>query len=470
MSSLCFTTAVDLAARIRSRDISVCEVMRTHLDQIERVNPKVNAVCTLVAEQAMDQARKHDQTLADRKPTGPLFGLPIAHKDLVATKGIRTTFGSPIYTDFIPDTDTVMVERLRAAGAITIGKTNTPEFGAGSHTFNSVFGATCNPYDLSKSAGGSSGGAAVALACGMLPIADGSDLGGSLRNPGAFNNVVGLRPSPGRVPRTPTTQLWETLSVLGPMGRSVADVALLLGAMAGSHPLDPIGINESPDKFSQPLGREFKGTKIAWSPDLGQFPVDPVVATAIEASLTHFQDMGCIVEQAHPDFSGAADIFQVLRSSGFAAGHAVELAQHRDLMKDTVIWNTEQGLKLSALDVSRAQAERGALFHRVHKFFEQYDFLLLPVTQVLPFPIETDWVREVNGQAMETYIDWMMSCSLVSLTERPALSVPCGFSPDGLPIGLQIVGPCRGELEVLQLGAAFEQRTRVAERHPDIAM
>ena len=470
MSDLCFATAVELAARIRNREISVCEVMQAHLDQIEKVNPKVNAICTLLGEQAMDQAKRHDKILRNAKASGALFGLPIAHKDLVATKDIRTTFGSPIYKDFIPQTESVMVERLRAAGAITIGKTNTPEFGAGSHTFNAVFGATCNPYDLTKSAGGSSGGAGAALACGMLPIADGSDLGGSLRNPGSFNNVVGLRPSPGRVTRAPTSQPWETLSVLGPMGRTVGDVALLLGAMAGPDSRDPISIAESPEKFHQPLERDFKGTKIAWSVDLGQFPVDKVVADTIGSCIEHFQELGCSVEQDHPDFTAAADIFNVLRANGFAASHAEELDKYRDLMKDTVIWNTEQGLKLSALDVSRAQTARGELFQRVHEFFERYDFLLLPVAQVPPFPIETDWVREINGKPMQNYIDWMMSCSLISLTERPALSVPCGFSPDGLPIGLQIVGPWHGELEVLQLGAAFEKLTRVGDNHPAVAM
>ena len=470
MTSLCFTSAVEIASKIRNREVSVCEVMQAHLDQIDRVNPSVNAVCTLLAEPAMEQAKRHDETLARDGDTGPLFGLPIAHKDLVATKGIRTTFGSPIYQDFVPDTETVMVERLRAAGAITIGKTNTPEFGAGSHTYNPVFGATCNPYDLTRSAGGSSGGAGAALACGMLPIADGSDLGGSLRNPGSFNNVVGFRPSPGRVPRTPAAQPWDTLSVLGPMGRSVADVALLLGVMAGPERRDPISISESPDKFFGSLEHDVKGTRIAWSPDLGMFQVEASVVSTIEEKLSHFNDLGCIVEQAHPDFSGAAEIFQVMRASGFAAGHAEELKQHRHLMKDAVIWNTEQGLKLSALDVARAQAERGLLFQRVHKFFEEYDFLLLPVAQVLPFPIEMDWVREINGVTMETYIDWMLSCSLVSLTERPAMSIPCGFSAEGLPVGLQIVGPHRGELAVLKLAHAFEQLTKVADNHPKIAV
>ena len=254
------------------------------------------------------------------------------------------------------------------------------------------------------------------------------------------------------------------------MGRSVGDVALLLGAMAGPDSRDPLSIAESPEKFHQPLEHDFKGTKIAWSVDLGQFPVDKVVADTIEGCINNFQDLGCVVDQAHPDFTGAAEIFDILRANGFAAGHAEELEKYRDLMKDTVIWNTEQGLKLSALDVSRAQVARGELFQRVHDFFDRYDFLLLPVAQVLPFPIETDWVREINGEPMQTYIDWMMSCSLISLSERPALSVPCGFSSDGLPIGLQIVGPWHGELEVLRLGAAFENMTRVAGRHPAVAV
>ena len=469
-SELCFKSALELAALVRDRELSVQEVMQAHLAQIERVNPEVNAICTLIADQAMAQALEHDDALGKGIEPGPLFGLPIAHKDLAVTKGIRTTFGSPIYQDFVPEVDELFVQRVRAAGAITIGKTNTPEFGAGSHTFNEVFGATYNPYDLGRSAGGSSGGAAVALACGMIPIADGSDLGGSLRNPSNFNNVIGFRPSPGRVPRHPAKQPWDTLPVLGPMGRTVSDVALLLSVMAGADARDPISLTEPPSVFSEPLDTDFSNTRIAWSRDLGQFPVELAVSDVIEQALPHFTELGCEVEEGHPDFSGAADIFQVLRARGFAAGHAEELKHHRDLMKDTVIWNAEQGLQLSALDVSRAQAERGALFQRVHEFFQRYDFLLLPVSQVVPFPVETDWVREINGVEMQTYIDWMLSCSLISLTEHPALSMPCGFTPDGLPVAVQIVGRYRGELEVLKLAYGFEQLTHTAERHPSVAL
>jgi amidase len=467
---LCFKTATELAELLRRRKVSAREVMVAHLDQIERVNPKVNAICTLVAESATKQAEEADAALARGVSPGPLHGLPIAIKDLAETKGIRTTYGSPIYKDNIPDHDALFVERLKAAGAIVIGKTNTPEFGAGSHTFNPVFGVTRNPYDLTRTCGGSSGGAAVALACGMIPIADGSDLGGSVRNPPNFNNVVGLRPSPGRIPRYPNSQPWNTLPVLGPMARTARDVGLLLSVMAGVDSRDPICISETADQYRRPLQRDFKGTRIAWSRDLGQFPVQRAVIDVIEAALPRFRELGCIIEEAHPDFSGAAGIFQVLRAQGFASAHVGELKEHRELMKDTVIWNIEQGLKLSGLDVSRAQANRAELFQRVREFFERYDYLLLPVSQVVPFPVEVEWVKEINGIEMKTYIDWMMSCSFITLTEHPAMSMPCGFTANGLPVGVQIVGRFRREIDVLQLAHAFEQATHFAEQHPQVAL
>jgi amidase len=467
---LCYKPAIELARLIRRKELSAREVLAAHLAQIERVNPKVNAICTLVPEAAKKQAERADEALARGANPGPLHGLPIAIKDLVSTKGILTTFGSPIYKDNVPDEDALIVERLRAAGAIVIGKTNVPEFGAGSHTFNPVFGVTRNPYDLSRTAGGSSGGGAAALACGMIPIADGSDLGGSVRNPPNFNNVVGLRPSPGRIPRYPSMQPWNSLPVLGPMARTVRDAGLLLSVMAGPDSRDPISISESPGQFRGSLQRDLKGARIAWSRDLGQFPVEKAVLDVIEQTLPKFSDLGCVVEEAHPDFSGAAEIFQVLRAQGFAFGRAEEYPEHRDLMKDTVIWNIEQGLKLSGLDVSNAQARRSELFHRVREFFERYDYLLLPVSQVVPFPVEVEWVTQINGIEMKTYIDWMESCSFITLTEHPAMSMPCGFTSDGLPVGVQIVGRFRREIEVLQLAYAFEQMTRVAERHPQVAL
>jgi amidase len=469
-TKLYFKPATELAKLIRTRDLTVSQVMTAHLEQIERLNPKVNAICTLVAEDALDQAKKADEALDNGHKPGPLFGLPIAIKDLALTKGIRTTFGSPIYEDFVPDEDALFVERLKNAGAIVIGKTNVPEFGAGSHTYNDVFGTTRNPYNLEKSAGGSSGGAGVALACGMIPIADGSDLGGSVRNPASFNNVVGLRPSPGRIPNYPSEQPWDTLPVLGPMARSVRDVALLLSVMAGPDARDPISLPNDRSNFQMSPDRDFKDIRIAWSPDLGMFPVENAVTDVIEKGLPRFSDLGCIIEQAHPDFSGADEIFQVLRAQAFAYGGAKDLAEHREQMKDTVIWNIEKGLALTALEISQAQAKRAALYQRVRNFFERYDYLLLPVSQVVPFPIEVEWVKEINGVEMQTYVDWMMSCSFITLTGHPAMSVPCGFTPDGLPLGIQIVGRHRGEFELLQLAYAFEQLTRYGAIKPKITL
>jgi amidase len=460
LNDLCFTDAIDLASLIRNREVSAVEVVTAHLEQIENFNPMVNAICTLLPEEALRQAEQADRTSAANEETGPLHGLPIAVKDLVDTKGIRTTYGSRIYKDHIPAADALFVERLRAAGAIIIGKTNTPEFGAGSQTFNEVFGATRNPYDLTKTCGGSSGGAAVALATGMIPIADGSDLGGSLRNPASFCNVVGFRPTPGRVPTWPSAMPWFSLSVEGPMARTVRDVALLLSVMAGPDARSPITIDEPGVSFLRPLDRDFGGTRVAWTRNLGQYEVEPVVIEACEKSLATFAELGCEIEEATPDFSDATEIFQTLRAWGFAANRKDDLRRHRHLMKDTVIWNIEKGLELDAMDVAEAEIKRAALYHRVREFMERYEFLLLPVAQVAPFPIEQQWVRLINGVAMKTYVDWMATCWAITLTGLPAISVPCGFTSDGLPIGLQIVGRFRKEFEVLQIANAFEKATQ----------
>ena len=311
---ICFLSATELARRIRAKELSATEVMEAHLAQIERVNPKVNAIVTFLPEQALEQARTADEALAHGENVGPLHGLPVAHKDLTLTKGIRTTFGSLVLQDFIPEEDALIVERLKKAGAITIGKTNTPEFGAGSQTYNKVFGETLNPYDTSKTCGGSSGGAAVALACGMMPIADGSDMGGSLRNPASFCNVVGLRPSPGRVPNSVGYVGWYPYAVEGPMARTVQDAALMLSTIAGPDPRSPIAITEPGSLFSHSLKRNFKGTRIAWSFDLGLLPVDPQVTTVIEEQRHVFEDLGCLIDNREPDFSDADEIFKVWRA------------------------------------------------------------------------------------------------------------------------------------------------------------
>lgn len=469
MSDLCFTSARDLAAAIRRREVSAREVTEAHLDRIDRVNPAVNAVVTLVAEQALAAADTADARLGRGEETGPLHGLPIVHKDTHETAGIRTTHGSPVLADHVPRRDELIVERLRAAGTIALGKSNVPEFAAGSHTFNSVFGVTRNPYDLSRSAGGSSGGAAAALACGMTPIADGSDMGGSLRNPAAFCNVVGLRPSPGRVPTWPAPAAWATMGVQGPMARSVADAALMLSAVAGPDPRSPIALQDPGSDFAVPLERDLGGLRVAWSPDFAHaLPVEPEVVRALEPALQVFAELGCKVEEACPDFSGAEEVFRTLRAWQFemALGGVVE--RHRDQVKESVVWNVEVGRALTGRDLARAETLHAELFHRTREFFERYDVLLLPVSQVPPFDADLEYPTAVAGVPQESYLDWMRSAYWVSATGCPALSVPGGFTEDGLPVGLQVVGPHRADLLVLQVGHAFEQRTGVGLRRPPV--
>jgi amidase len=462
-------TATELARRIRAKELSAREVMEAHLTHIERVNPTVNAIVTLVPEHAMAGARAADEALAHGAAVGPLHGLPIAHKDLFLTKGIRTTYGSRIYADFVPDQDMLIVERMRAAGAITIGKTNTPEFGAGSQTFNEVFGATLNPYDLTKTCGGSSGGAAVALACGMVPLADGSDLGGSLRNPANFCNVVGFRTAPGRVPVYPVRTLWSPFSVEGPMARTVQDVALFLSVLAGPDRRVPISIAEPGRTFLQPLGRDFRGVRLAWNRDFGGLPVDPRVTAAIDAQRHVFTALGCIVEDGAPDFSDADEIFKTWRAWIFELRSGELLQTQRHLMKDTVIWNTEAGQHITGPQLARIESKRTELYHRVREFMETYEFMICPVNQVPPFDVQQRYITEINGVQMETYIDWMRSCYFITVTGLPAISVPCGFTPEGLPVGVQIVGRHQDELGVLQLAYAFEQATQYWQQRPPVA-
>jgi len=466
---ICFLPAGELVRHIHARELSALEVMDAHLAQTERVNPAVNAIVTYLPELGRSGAQAVDAALARGDDPGPLAGLPVAHKDLAVTRGIRTTFGSPIYRDFVPDVDAIIVERLKRAGAVTFGKTNTPEFGAGSQTFNPVFGATRNPYDLSKTCGGSSGGAAVALACGMAPIADGSDLGGSLRNPASFCNVVGMRPSAGRVPNWPGFSAWFPLSVVGPMARTVPDTALMLSAIAGPDPRSPISLQEPGSSFARPLARDFKGTRIAWSPDLGGLPVEPEVAEALNAQRRVFADLGCLVVDATPDLSDADEIFRVMRAWNFELCYGQLLKSRRGLMKDTLIWNIEEGARLTGPQLGAAESKRTQLFHRMREFMDDHDFLVAPVAQVLPFDIDVPYVTEINGIRMESYIDWMRSCYYITVTGSPAISVPCGFSRTGLPVGLQIVGRYRDDFGVLQIAHAFEQATGFWKRRPAVA-
>src|SRR5580700_2829436 len=467
-TDICFMSATEMADQIRRKKLSARETMEAHLKQIERVNPRVNAIVTLVAEQAVSNARKADEAQSRGMALGPLHGLPIAHKDLVETKGIRTTFGSPIFKDNVPTEDAILVERIHKAGAITVGKTNTPEFGAGSQTFNAVFGATKNPYDLTKTCGGSSGGAAVSLACGMVPIADGSDSGGSLRNPAAFCSVVGFRTAPGRVPHAAVGDAWATLGVAGPLGRTVADAALLLSVMAGPDPRCPISITEPGSRFAGNLERNFKGVRVAWFKDLGGLPFDSRIRAAVDAQRKVFESLGCMVEEAEPDLTGAGEAYDTLRAWGYASGYAGLVKNHRDQVKDTIIWEVERGLKLSGADIAHAQNLHSQAWDRMRIFQEKHEFFIAPSTQVPPFDVNQPYVTEIEGVRMKTYTEWMKCCWLISILENPAISMPCGYTPEGLPVGLQIVGRHRDDWSVLQMAHAFEQATRSAHRRPGI--
>jgi amidase len=461
-------SAVALAGLLRRKELSAVELMEATLRRIEQVNPAVNAVVTLLPQRALAGARAADEALARGEPPGPLHGLPVAHKETNPTAGIRTTWGSPIYTDHVPAESALIVERLQAGGAITIGKTNAPEFGAGSHTFNPVFGTTRNPYDPAVSAGGSSGGAAVALACGMHALADGSDLGGSLRNPAGWNNVVGFRPSPGRVPVWPDPGAWFTMAVHGPLGRTVEDVALMLSAVAGPDRRSPVSLELPGSLFAGSLAREMRGLRVAFAPDLGGLPVDPRVAEVVAAQRQVFVDLGCDVADDCPDLSEADLAFHAYRAWDFEAGLGELLDRHPDQLKQTVIWNIEEGRTLSGPDLGRAERARTRVYEHARRFFERYDVLVGPVSQVPPFPVEVEYPTEVAGVPMDSYIAWMKSCSRITVTESPAVSVPAGFTRDGHPTGLQIVGPHHADRLVLEVAWAFQEATGHWRRPPAV--
>ncbi|MET7459868.1 amidase [Nonomuraea sp. NPDC005501] len=456
MTELHYLTAAEMARLVRARQVSAVELLQACLDRIEQVNPRVNAVVTLAAEQAMDAAKAADAT----EPRGPLHGVPVAHKDLVDTAGIRTTYGSPHYAGHVPGADDLIVRRLRHAGAITVGKTNTPEFGTGSHTVNEVFGATRNPYDLSRSAGGSSGGAAAALAAGMVPLADGSDMGGSLRNPASFCNVVGLRPTPGRVPEPSDVAAWYTLAVQGPMARTVGDVTLMMSAIAGFDPRSPFAIME---RFAPDPEEGVAGLRVAWSPDLGGLPVDPATAAVTATAPAVFERLGARVERVELDLSDAEDAFRVYR----AWYYALAFGELTGLGPNTS-WNVERGRQVTGADLARAERLRSGLYQRMAGFFDTYDVLIAPVSQVPPFPVEEPYVRRIDGVEMPDYLAWMRSAYWISVLHAPAASVPAGFTEDGLPVGVQIVGRPFADAQVLRVAAAFERATGYGLRRPPL--
>jgi amidase len=470
-NDLCFMTARDLVKLIHERKVSAREVMVAHLERIGRVNPKINAIVAKLDDaECIALADDADRRMARRERVGPLHGLPWAFKDLEAAVGFPCTLGSPIYRDLMPREDTVLVERLRGAGVLAIGKTNVPEFGMGSHTYNRVYGATVNPYDATKSAGGSSGGAGAALAAGLLPLADGSDFGGSLRNPANFNNIVALRPTVGLVPMAPTLLPWLGFLTKGPMARSVSDVAFLLSVMAGPDARDPACYPSDPSRFSKTLDRSLKGVRIAWCPDLGELPLDIRVRSVLEAQRKTFEALGCIVEEACPDLSGAEEVLLTIRRwrSSIALGPLLE--EHRNEMKPEAVEEIESGAKLSSSDIAKAMIRQGELMDRMRRFQEKYSFLLCAVNQVPPFDVTIDWPREIAGVKMDHYIAWMKSAYWITATFCPAASVPAGFTSDGLPVGIQIVGRYRDDLGVLEIANAFEQATHFGRKRPEIAL
>lgn len=468
--ALCFETARELARLIHKGKLSARELMTIYLRQIARLNPKLNAIVAgLDDARCLALADAADQQQARREPLGALHGLPIAIKDTEPVIGFPFTRGSPIFRNDMPTIESVVVERLRRAGALIIGKTNMPEFGMGSHTYNKVYGTTVNPYDLSKSAGGSSGGAGAALAAGMLPIANGTDLGGSLRNPGNFNNIVGFRPSVGLVPNAPIAMPFGNLAVKGPMARTVGDVAFLLAVMAGPDERDPACYPSDPAVFLGSLERDLRGARVAWCPDLGGLPVDPEVRAVLEKQRATFERLGCTVEDAHLDLGGADEAFLTLRAWRSWSNYGSLLGSHRAEMKPEAVNEIEAGAKLTAADLTEAMTTQAQVMERMRVFQQKYEFMLCAVNQLPPFDAKLEWPKEIAGIKMDHYISWMKTAYWVSTTACPAISVPAGFTLEGLPVGIQMVGRYRADFELLQFAHAFEQATNVWKRRPAIA-
>jgi amidase len=440
-------TACAIVEKLKTGEVTPLDLLDVLEKRIAEVDGKVNALPTL----CFDRARARATTLM-KKPVGDrglLAGLPVPIKDLTNVEGVLTTQGSPIYKDTIPARSDIVVERLEENGALIYAKSNTPEFGAGANTFNEVFGATLNPWDTSRSAAGSSGGAAVALATGTAWLAHGTDMGGSLRNPASFCGIVGMRPSIGRVAHTPASKIDRNLGVHGPMARTVEDLALLLDAMSGEHPADPLSLPSLPTSFLSAARTGKRPTRIAYSPDLGITPVDPEVAAITKKAASRFAEAGAIVEEAHPDLREAHECFHVLRAFDFAISKAALLRSKRDQLKPEVIWNIEEGLKLTVEQLERAEAQRVAMTARTLEFFKTYDLLLAPATIVPPFPIENRYVAECAGKKFDNYVEWLGIVYAITLVCCPALSLPCGFTASGLPVGLQLVAPPRGEAQLL---------------------
>ena len=468
---LFYRTATELARLLRAKEVSATEVVHAHLDRIEAVNPLVNAIVTLTADQALDQARAADDLAARGEFTGPLHGLPVAHKDNHLTAGIRTTFGSRSRETFVPDDDDLVIERMKSAGVITLGKTNIPEFAAGGHTFNDVFGITRNPYDLAVTAGGSSGGAAAALAAGMHSLADGNDMGGSLRLPAGFCNVVGLRPSAGRVPVHPAGDGYVGLSVQGPMARTVDDLALLLSVMAGPDRRSPLSLETPGSRFATVGDGGLAGRRVAFSADLGgAIEVTDEVAGIVRMAAAVCETAGAVVEEASPDFGGADECFRTLRAWQFEATMGEWLDANLDTVRPSLYANMAAGRALTGADVGRAAVLRTSLFHRMRLFLEDFDLLILPVSPLPAFDAEIQFPAVVAGIEQPDYLGWMRAVCHVSVTGHPAMSMPAGFTATGTPIGIQLVGRHRAEADLLAMAKGFEAVTGYAAMRPRLPL
>jgi len=469
---LCFTPATELLRLYRGRRASPLEVMQAVLARIDAVNPRLNAYVTLAREAALASAKRATAALGRGRSAAlpPLHGVPVSIKDLTLTKGIRTTEGSKIHEHRVPDEDALIVARLRAAGAIVVGKTNTPEFGAGGNTFNAVFGATRNPWNPALTCGGSSGGAAVALATGMGPIAEGSDLGGSLRMPAAFCGVVGFRTTPGLVPKHPVNDGWDALSVTGPMARTVADTALMLSVVAGADDRAPLSYDVDTAVFPRAVrAPSIKGWRVAWTPDLGGLiPVDDENVRVCREAVRVLRSLGARVTEGCPDFGEVNQIVLGTRGLAMAVNHADKLPKWRDQMQKGLVWNIEQGLALSSTEIGAALRARTDLWQRMRAFMEGHELLVLPTTSVQPFSVDQPYPTEINGTRLEHYIHWAFMTYGITLTGLPAISVPAGFTRGGLPVGLQIVGRRRREVDVLRAAAAFEAAAPWAHRIPPL--
>jgi amidase len=463
---LCRLTARALVDLLRRGKVSPKEAIDAALARIQATDGAVNALPTLCPERAYQAARTLGKGDQDREAPGWLAGLPVAVKDLNDVAGVRTTFGSLVYKDRVPDRSDVMVETLEKRGAIVLAKSNTPEFGAGANTFNEVFGKTRNPWHTAKTAGGSSGGSAAALASGQVWLATGSDLGGSLRVPASFCAVVGLRPSPGRVARAPVKVPFDPLWVEGPMARTVDDLALMLDAMAGEHPEDPLSLPTPGESFQAAAAARRLPKRVAFSRDLGIVPVASEIAAICERAARRFQDLGVPVDEASPDLKDAPAIFATLRAALFVALLGPLLETDRDRLKPEVVWNIEQGMKLTADAISRAERARTALYYRTVEFFRTYDLLVCPAVVVAPFDVDTRFVAEVEGRRFNNYFEWLALTFAITLTACPALSLPCGFTGAGLPVGLQLVGRPRGEATLLSAAAGLEDAFRFIDRLP----